>query len=72
MHPCSKEFHNYGRKLGLDIGKNTCNNNLTIFSLTTTNYLDCLQKCKPDDQDLSSIDAYKCALKPHANATQKI
>jgi len=31
-----------------------------------------LQKYKLDDQDLSSIDANRCALKPNANATQKI
>jgi hypothetical protein len=45
-------------------------NNLTTFSLTTISYLDCLIIRKPNDQDLSSIDADKCGLKPNANATQ--
>jgi hypothetical protein len=48
-----------------------CYNNPIIFSLTTISYLDCLQKCKPNDEDLNLIDADKCALKPNANATQK-
>jgi hypothetical protein len=50
----------------------TCYNSLVTFSLTTASYLHCLQKCKPNDQDLSSIDANKCALKRNANATLKI
>jgi hypothetical protein len=50
---------------------NTYYNHPTIFSLPTTSYLDCLQNCKCNDQDMSSIDANKCALKPNANATQK-
>jgi hypothetical protein len=53
------------------VNLNTYYNNPTTFSLTTTNYLDCLQKWKPNDQDLNSIDAYKCALILNANATQK-
>jgi hypothetical protein len=48
---------------------NTCYNNPTTFSLTTTNYLHCLQKCKPNDQDMKSVDVDKCALKQDANAT---
>jgi hypothetical protein len=55
----------------LGVNLNTYYSNPTTFSLTTTNYLDCLQKCKINDQDLSSIDANKCALKPNANATQE-
>jgi hypothetical protein len=51
------------------VNLNTYYNNPTTFSLTTTSYLDRLQKCKPNDQDLSSMDAYKCALKLNANAT---
>jgi len=51
------------------VNLNTYCNNPTRFSLTTTSYLDCLQKCKPNDQDLSSINAYKCALKLNAYAT---
>jgi hypothetical protein len=52
------------------VNLNTRYNNLITFSLTTTNYSNCLPKCKPNDQDLSSINANKCALKPNANATQ--
>jgi hypothetical protein len=54
----------------LGVNLNTCYSNPTTFSLTTTNYLDCLQKCKPNYQDLSLIDVVKCALKQDANATQ--
>jgi hypothetical protein len=54
------------------VNLNTCYNNPTTFSLTTTSYLDCLQKCKPNDEDLNLIDVGKCALKPDENATQKI
>jgi hypothetical protein len=52
------------------VNLNTYYNNPITFSLTTNNYLDCLQNCKPNDQDMSSIDADKYALKPNANATQ--
>ncbi len=55
-----------------NVNLNTCYNNPTTFSLTTTSYLDCLQKCKPNDEDLSSINVDKCALKPNASVTQKI
>jgi hypothetical protein len=54
------------------VNLNICYNNPIIFSITTTNYLYCLQKCKPNDQNLSSINVDKCALKSNVNATQKI
>jgi hypothetical protein len=53
------------------VNLNTWYSNPITFSFTTTCYLDCLQKCKPNDQDLILINANKCALKPNANATQK-
>ncbi len=53
------------------VNLNTWYNNPTIFSLTTTNYLHCLQKCKPTNQNLSLIDVDKCVLKLNANATLK-
>jgi hypothetical protein len=54
-----------------NVNLNTYYNNLITLSLTTTSYLDYLQKWKFNDQDLSTIDVNKCALKPDANATQK-
>jgi hypothetical protein len=56
----------------LGVNLNTYYNNPTTFSFTTTNYLDCLQKCKLNHQDLSLINADECALKLDPNATQKI
>jgi hypothetical protein len=54
------------------VNLNTCYNNPISFSLTTISYLDYLQKCKPNDQDLRLINADNYALKPNANVTQKI
>lgn len=56
----------------LGVNLNTYNNNPITFSLTTTNYLDCLQKFKLNHQDLSLINAHECALKLDPNAIQKI
>jgi hypothetical protein len=54
------------------VNLSTCYNNPTTFSLTTISYLNCLQKCKPNDEDLNLINAKKCALKPGENVTQQI